>query len=292
MIEENFKNSYVHNTAAVTLTASTYGVLGHTITCFSREQAWLQFQTAITGYGGVGNNVSLKVNMENLRTSWYFKNNDQTANDLIIWRLKAKTDIPARQVMDGVLTQYVDVKTWIQALALQQQDYVDTGYTAGADVLMNQYDFKPSDIWALKRYFHISKTKCIGMKPGQRHSEKIYVGSFRGAWKDKHMNSLLGTATAVPAPAANGADADHLLYKGDTLMWVCLRGTIGNVGNLNTPAWSTSSIMRAHMDLVACTRVKLAFAPYQYATNASDNANTLSTSQVYAVQDAVGIYST
>lgn len=292
IMETGGKISYFRNTNYYNLTGTANGSPGHYIILGSREHEWLTIMNN-SGNFNITNNVRVRLNLDYMKWKYHLKNNDQTPNDYIITYGKVKKDIPAYQLIGGTSKTYTDISTWFSDSIKSQTYYTDTGYTAATDAgLLAQYDFKPKDMWVANKFIKWGKSHNICLKPGQRHTLKLNIPALRTSWKD-YSQQTTGVAGQVPTTNSALADQNILAYKGNTVLWLTARGTIGNLGNLATPAWGNSNLMRAHTDCITTVHGKMSFMPtIAWNSTAFDTSTNLSTATTYAVQEAVGVYTT
>lgn len=241
------------------------------------------------GTYGSASSVTFKHKLCYHISTYHLKNNDLSPNDYFIWYGRVKRTIPGRVTLAGVTTTLTGVTDWIQRCTTGTLTNSSLGSTAAA--LYHQFDFKPSDIWETRRYVNWGRPKKRRLEPGHQLQIKLKCHPVHQSWKD--VNPSSAAAGALPAATAATTDAgvyqDELAYKGDTIVWVMVRGAIANTAS-TLLGQSTTQI--AHTDCINTLHAK-----YSWWEQADENYNDVNYTNVlpttnpsYAANETSALY--
>jgi len=284
MIDSTGQNVYYRLSGGINWAANSPGTNNHLTIVSSKQREYLFFRSNAL----ITNDVATKFKLNYNINKYHFANNDASPNDYYIWWGKCIKDMPAKRTILGVDTTYTTFTDYIQAACIQHLQETQTSSTPA--MMLNQYDFSPKDIWNMNSFIKWGKPKFKRLDVGQRMTIKISDGSFTGPWNKFDIDT--GEAGALPAYTGTltdqAATPDMICYKGNWIVWIMSRGSIGNTSLAGTGA---SGLTRSKTDIIYTNRSK-------YTVFATKNVNyqnyqdNITGSTVYVTNDSLAQYTT
>lgn len=288
IVSQGEYKTYHRDTYYLDWASSGVGTNAHMALLMSKQQEYLWF--AQNHIMDAGQKTNYQYRMKYAMYHYYFKNNQQTANDYWVWTGRVKKDIPS--FFENGLVGYQsceNVVEWMTQI-LKQQTWNST--TNGDTKMFNQMDFSPKDAWLSKQYVRWGKPKFMRVAPGQRFSIKMRVGYMGGNLTTKFLDHgdgqdipTSGTGAETTGP---GISASILAKRGDRIFWIMTRGTIGNQAANNS---GHSTVLPSKTEIIVATRGAYSFSATEANTNLLITQN-LPTDSAYGVNYNNSTYQT